>query len=552
MWATLPVCNQDRVLSARTVRFLVTAMSASGLDAGESPTAAPPSDSVPALRTRGVTKFFDAQCALDNFCVTVAQGEVHALVGQNGSGKSTLVKLLAGYHAPQEGAYAEVQGHVLSLGSGTAAQNAGLRFVHQNLGLVEGMTVAENFRINESRRSLSRLPKRRERQDAAQALEKLGYGIDPHRRVSELIASERTAVALARALDGVASVPVLVLDEPTASLPGPEVERLFAAVRRVAESGTAVLFISHQLGEVFELADTVTVLRDGKTITTCPVSDLSQDQLVEHMLGRRLVAAAQRAELSDEGPPVESPVAARLTTSRLQGAVVDDLSVRIAPGEVVGVSGLTGSGREELAGLVAGRAPRAGEVKVDDIVVAPGDPRAAIDAGMAFVPADRAQAMLPAASVRENLTLADLRPLFKHMHLSTKAEKQEAAHWAQELDVRPPDPRRLISELSGGNQQKVIIARWMRTHPKVLVLDEPTQGVDVGSKADIHLLIERAAQQGASVLVCSTDDYELARLCTRVLVLRDGRVCKELRGSEVTRERLEEEQLVPGSSHLPH
>jgi ribose transport system ATP-binding protein len=495
----------------------------------------------PALVVNGASKTFGAQRALAELDLEILPGEVHALLGANGSGKSTFVKLLAGYHRPDPGATAHVAGQEFELGSAPAARHAGLRFVHQNLGLIESMTVADNFRLET--RGLAPTHRRTERDDAGRALESLGYDISPNAMVADLVESERTAIALARALDHTGDVPLLVLDEPTASLPGPEVERLFAAVRRIADNGTAILFISHHLEETFEIADRATVLRDGRKVATERVADLDHDRLVELMLGRQLVhTTSLHARLTDH----TAPAAGRLIVRGLHGESVVDVDLDVAAGRILGVAGLTGSGREELAGLLGGRLPRAGSVLVDGEPVPPGDPKAAVDAGVCSVPADRAaQAVLPGASVRENLTLGNLKPFWRRGALNGAAETKESELWVERLDVRPAETEKLATELSGGNQQKVIIARWLRVTPAVLVLDEPTQGVDIGSKADIHRLVEEAAADGCAVVVCSTDDEELARLATEVVVIRRGRVAVRLTGDEITAERIEQEQLRP-------
>ena len=501
-------------------------------------------DISPALTISGLSKTFPGTKALDSVDLTVHPGQIHALIGQNGSGKSTVVKILAGYHEPDAGARAEVKGVPFELGSASAALNAGLRFVHQDLGLVETMTVAENFHMGDTSFSLGRVRKADDRKTARAALERLGYDIDPSAVIGTLAESERTAVGLARALyasDTALPFHLLVLDEVTASLPGAEAQRLFAALRRIAATGTAILFISHHLDEVLDLCDQVTVLRDGKLVDSVVVAGLSGEQLAELLLGRRLqaeLAAHTRVEVEQTSPTMR--------VSQLAGMTLAPFDFELFPGEVLGIAGLTGSGRDEIASLIGGRIPRSGTISIDGKSVKSNDPRAAIDAGICMVPADRAGlALFPLYTVRENLTIADLDPFFQGGRMRPGDEVSHAKEWISEMDVRPARHDAVIGELSGGNQQKVVIARWLRVAPRVFVLDEPTQGVDVGSKADIHRLIDQAVSRGASVIVASSDSSELERLCTRVIILQRGEVSAHLRGNEIHQDRIEELQLLP-------
>jgi len=500
-----------------------------------------------ALTVASLSKTFPGQRALIDVDLEVRRGEIHALIGQNGSGKSTVVKIIAGYHRPDDGARATIAGTPLELGSTSAAVAAGIRIVHQDLGLIETLSVADNFRLNRPLPALRPLRRRDERAAARDALRVLGYDVDPTAIIADLSESERTAVAVARALDaedrGGEPFPLLILDEATAALPGPEVDRLFSALRRVVADGTAILFISHHLDEVLQLADRVTVLRDGRRITTREVAGLTHEALAELMLGRQLFAEAPAHTRHVDAASDHTPV---LSARRIAGRELAPLDLDVAAGEVVGVAGLTGSGRDELAGLLSGRLDRSGDVYVDGRIVASGDPRVAIGVGLCCVPADRANdALMLLATMRENLTLADLAPFWARGRLSTRAERGDTSVWVERLDIRPPTPEAIIGELSGGNQQKTVLARWLRVSPRVLVLDEPTQGVDVGSKADIHRLVDEAAGRGAATVVCSSDSAELERLCSEVIVLQRGRVLARLTGDDINEERIEEIQLLP-------
>jgi ribose transport system ATP-binding protein len=478
----------------------------------------------PALElTRASKKFGDVQ-VLSDVNLRVAPGEIRALVGANGSGKSTLVKILAGYHRPEPGATIRVGGRLISTRHADLAEEAGLRFVHQNLALVGGMSAVENLGLGTGFGSRGGRPVRwrHRRRDAEAAMARLGYHIDVEESVDRLQPSERTAVAVARAVSPHRSeAAVLVLDEPTATLPGAEVERLFTLIRRVRDSGIAILFISHHLNEVFDLADSVTVLREGREIGTQAVTDVDEPTLIEMMVGRAVVRSATKTERKT------SRVV--MSATGLTGRSVQGIDLEVRAGEIVGVAGITGSGREAVAPVLFGADNRSGTVVVDGKTVRAKRPDLSMAAGMGFLPADRDQnAVLPGHDVSENISISRPQDFVRRGALRRRLESQAAAEWAERLDLRPRSPRTLISRLSGGNAQKTLLARWLRLEPKVMLLDEPTQGVDVGAKEEIHQRVEGAAEQGCAVLVCSTDSDELTRLCSRVIVLVDGRIHTEL------------------------
>jgi ribose transport system ATP-binding protein len=496
------------------------------------------------LRITGLTKRFGATLALDAVDLDVRRGEVHALVGHNGSGKSTLIKILAGYHRPDPGSAITLGGVPLALGSATAALAAGLRFVHQDLGLVPTLSTAENLALGVGFRTgrAGRIRWSAERRSARARMRELGYDVDPRRPVSELAAAERTGVAIARALRNADQARVLVVDEPTAMLPRQEVGVLFDAIRRVRDRGVGVVYVSHRLDEVFAIAACVTVLKDGRVVGTFAVDDLDERRLVELMTGGESLAARSDAAvgLRENG---------LLAVSGLQGTVLSGVSLRAHGGEVLGVAGLTGSGREELLPLLFGARERSGgDVRVAGAALAPGRPAAAIAAGVALVPGDRHRAgSVTSLSVRENLVLTDLRRhTTRFGALRRGAERAETRGWITSLDVRPPEPDAPFPSLSGGNQQKIVLAKWLRMRPRVLLLDEPTQGVDVHAKAIIHQLAREAASRGAAVVIASSDDAELCGCCDRVLVVRDGRIAGELRGNEINSQELARVQQTSG------
>lgn len=494
------------------------------------------------LRCQGLSKTFPGQIALSDFDIELEPGKTHALVGQNGSGKSTFIKVLAGYHQPDAGSTATMAGEPFELGNGRAAAAAGIRFVHQDLGLVDGFSAMENISmgVGYTTKGGGRIDWKADRARAEEALADLEFhDIDVTLPVAALAPSQRTAVAIARALyDWEKSVRLLVLDEPTASLPGADVERLFAAISRISERGVAILYVSHHLDEVFAIADQVTVLRDGQRVGTVQTTDIDHDGLVEMMIGHRIEHRRQ-APRDDTGTPIG------LRVRGLGGGTLNGLDLDVEQGEIVGVAGITGSGREMVAKLVSGHLPSdRGSVEVRGRFVANYSPSEALQSGLAYVPVDRAASgVLAEQSVRANLTLADVGRNRRGGRLQHSSEITETADWIERLSIKTLGTENPIATLSGGNQQKVLFGRSLRLEPDVLVLDDPTQGVDVGAKEEIMQLIDHAAEGGAAVLVTSTDTDELVRLSHRVVILVGGVVAQELTGDDMTAENIERAQL---------
>ncbi len=496
----------------------------------------------PLLTVRGLSKTFPGQVALSDFDVEIGAGRTHALVGQNGSGKSTFIKVLAGYHQPDPGATAELAGTSLRLGDGGAAHDAGVRFVHQDLGLVDGFSAIENMSmgVGYTTRRGGRIDWKADTERANAALASLGFtDIDVTLPVGMLAPSQKTAVAVARALHGWEdNAHLLVLDEPTASLPGDDVERLFNAIRLLKARGVAILYVSHHLDEVFAIADDVTILRDGRHVATESTADLDHDRLIELMIGHRLVR-------SNHTSTAQVGSSASLQVVGLSGGTIENIDLAIQPGEIVGVAGITGSGREMLAPFITGQLPSdRGSVIVDGTPIRNFAPGEAIAAGMAFVPADRTRnGVIPLHSVGHNLTLADVRRHWRRWRLRHVDEAAEALDWVERLSIKTLGVTPPITLLSGGNQQKVLFGRSLRLHPLVLVLDEPTSGIDVQAKDQIMQLIDRAAQDGAAVLVVSTDTDELVQVAHRVLIMAGGSIIDELSGDRLTTENVEHAQL---------
>ncbi len=489
----------------------------------------------PALAAAHLSKAFGPVTVLSEVDLTIMPGEIHALLGENGSGKSTLIKILAGYHKPEGGGEVLIDGTPVTLGSAESAYSLGCRFVHQDLGLVETCSVLDNLFLNRG------FPKRfgtiragEARRLAREQLAVVGLDVDPSTPVSQLSPAVKTGVAVARALlhDANASAKLMVLDEPTATLPDSEVQHLLQIVRRVADRGLGVLYVTHRLDEVFQVADNVTVLRDGRRAATEPVTVLDRRQLVTLLVGRELeeIHAIAESAYNENGSSV-------LQVTDLHAGPISSLSFSVSRGAVVGIAGITGSGRETLLGALFGANPReGGTVTLSGHVVPSGKPAKAMAVGMAYLPPDRkTMGGFMGFSARENLTLCDLSPFWRQLRLHRKAEVCEVAEWFGQLEVRPCDGHeRSLSTFSGGNQQKVLFGKWLRRAPEVLLLDEPTQGVDVGAKAGLHRHLITAAERGTAVIVSSSDIDELAALCHRVLVLRNSRLVADLSGSGVT------------------
>ena len=500
-----------------------------------------------------ISKTFAGRTVLRDFNLEIPSGQVHALVGQNGSGKSTFIKIIAGFYEPdaEPGPSLAIRGEEVSLPLRAGdASRLGLAFVHQDLGLIETMSVLENMNVGRYRTRFGRrIPWRREKRHARQILEQFGVEISPDALVGSLRQVDRAQVAIVRAFDQLADVErgLLVLDEPTPYLPRDGIQRVFQTVRDVAARGMGVLFVSHRLEEVFELTDRVTVLRDGKIVDCLPTSELDEQKLIERILGFALDKLYPAAHVSARG--------VALSVRNLSGQDVSDVTLDIHHGEILGVTGLLGMGWDRLPYLLFGdEKATAGTLKVDstEVDLAAGlTPGRAIELGLAFLPANRlGDGSLQSATVIENLTLATLGKYFRGGLLRHGAERTRADALLREFDVRPPDPDRLISTLSGGNQQKVLVAKWFETNPKVLILHEPTQGVDVGARAAIFQRIRDAATNGAAVLLASSEYQDLPHLCDRVIVFRGGRAVSELHGASLTHERVVEQSFrVTSESH---
>ncbi|XVQ06446.1 sugar ABC transporter ATP-binding protein [Spirillospora sp. CA-255316] len=500
---------------------------------------APGSDSSAALVVRNLSKAFNERPALRAAGLDVRAGEVHGLVGQNGCGKSTLIKILAGYHEPDPGAEAAVYGNRFGLGDRGAAHAAGLRFIHQDLGLVGELSAVDNLALGESYTTRWWLSDRRERRAARALLAEYAVDIDVDAPVRTLSPAQQTFVAIVRALrGGLDGGNVLVLDEPTAALPDSEVQHLFGLLRGLRTRGVAIVLVTHRLSEILDLADRVTVMRDGRTITTCDVDGLSHDALAELIIGRSV-----EAFYPSTGTSRTEPV---LRVEGVHGGGVAGASLTLHSGELVGVAGVVGSGYEDLLGLIFGARRRGGTVHLADVAVGP-SPWAAVRAGIAYAPADRKRlSALVTWTLRENITLPSLRSRFAGW-LSERAESSETASWLHRVQVNA-EPERGFWTLSGGNQQRVVLARWLRHNARVMLLDEPTNGVDIGARHAIYEALAAAKKNGTAILAASSDVEELAAICDRVLVMRDGEIAAELDRDQLAVDTILAESLKPGGT----
>jgi ribose transport system ATP-binding protein len=473
----------------------------------------------------------------------IAPGEIHCLLGQNGSGKSTLAKILSGYHAPDKGASLEIDGELLSLPVLAAdVHRLGMSFVHQNLGLVDAYSVLENVRIGRFRagRVARKINWKREFEVVRAVLLRLGSDIDPTAPVAQLSPSERAIVAIARAIQGhQPGHGLIVFDESTRSLPPEALAGFYALVRSLLADGTSILLVSHRLDEVLRLGDRVTVLRDGRVVEGgLDTSALSEQDLVRLMLGRTLQALPERRRepqaTAPDGDGASANTGAGLAVRGLVGGRVRGLSLDIQPGEIVGITGLTGSGFEDVPSLLSGVMRGVeGTVTVGAITldVSRGLPRHFLAAGIALVPERRdLQGLALAFTVLENVTLPRVRQRGSALHLGKSWQVAEAHRVVESLGVVPRDITMPVAHLSGGNQQKVLMGKWLLSHPQVLILHEPTQGVDVGARVDLLKLVDETARGGCAVLIASAEQEDLSVLCDRVIVVRDGVATRELQG----------------------
>jgi rhamnose transport system ATP-binding protein len=462
---------------------------------------------------RGVTKSFGPVVALANGTIVLEAGRIHALVGENGAGKSTMVKTIAGIYQPDTGSL-ELRGETVTFRDAGESKAAGISVIYQEPTLFPDLTVAENIFIGRQPKNRFGFVDRAAMRDMAAALfRRLGVPIDPERSAEGLSIADQQIIEIAKAIS--LDARVLVMDEPTAALSGVEVDRLFAVARSLRDQGAAILFISHRFDEVFALCDTITVMRDGAYIATHDAKEITVDALVREMVGRDIstLFPKSEAEIGDVVLRVEG-----LT----RAGVFHDIDFEVRAGEIVGLAGLVGAGRTEVARAVAPRSPKA-----------------SIEAGMAFVPEDRRkQGLVMDLSVTKNTTLTLRHQLSRFGLISRARELAAAEDWSRRLQVKTGAQDLPVSTLSGGNQQKVVLAKWLATDPRFLIVDEPTRGIDIGTKAEVHRLLSELAGRGIAVLMISSELPEVLGMADRILVMHEGRISAVLARADATAEKI--------------
>jgi ABC-type sugar transport system ATPase subunit len=499
------------------------------------------------VQIRDLDKSYGGVHALRHVNLTMEEAEVHGLCGENGAGKSTLIRCVTGVVVPDSGSVS-IAGRSPRFGSVRSAEAIGIAVMHQESIAFPDLNAIDNIFVGREPRRLAGLwlDRRRMRLEATRLLDRLQQRLDLDVPLRELSLAERQMVAMARAL--AQQCRLLIMDEPTASLSARETENLLETVGLLRQQGVAILYVSHRLDEIFTLADRVTVLRDGQHVVTKNVGDISKSDLIHWMVGRELEQTTVR-DVNPAGPLVMEVRDLQVQQTARVGKQ-PGFNLKLHAGEVVGLSGLVGAGRSEIVRAIFGIDRRvAGEVLVHGELVAPNSVRAAVHHGVVLVPEDRQhQGLVLSMSIRANLTLAILRKIAKAGFVRAAEESRLVSEWIRELSVKAADTNLAAETLSGGNQQKLVLGKWLATSPRVLMLDEPTRGVDVGAKAQVYQLIRELARQGTAVLVVTSDLPELLALCQRIVVIREGRIAGELDGVATTQQEVLQLALPGGEA----
>ncbi len=488
------------------------------------------------LELKGIGKRFPGVVALDGVDFDLRAGEVHALMGENGAGKSTLIKTMTGVYEPTAG-HILVEGNPISFRSPDEAVRHGVSTVYQEVNLVPNLSVMENILLGREPKGPFGIKWRGVKERAEKAVRRLGLDVDVRTPLGSLSIAVQQLVAIARALD--VSARVLVLDEPTSSLDAGEVEALFEVVRRLRDEGMGIIFVSHFLDQVYAISDRITVLRNGQKVGTWMAKDLLKIELVSQMIGRDASALVRTESIAQAASSGEAIISAKSVGRR---GSVSDVSFEIKPGETLGFAGLLGSGRTEVLRLIYGiDHSDSGTLIFDGKSVSKVRPRDSIHRGIGFLSEDRkAEGIFPELSIRENMLILYQVKQGWFRRIPLLKQKQLAKDLAEKLKVQPPDVERSIQQLSGGNQQKALLARWLAVEPRLLLLDEPTRGIDVGAKFEIMSLVESLRQSGSSFVFVSSELSEVVKTCTQVVVMRDRKAVGTLVGADITEESIVE------------
>lgn len=484
------------------------------------------------LQMQGISKRFPGVVALDHVDLELRQGEVLALVGENGAGKSTLVKVLAGVHLPDEGELI-IDGQSVQMTDTRTSVKHGVAIVHQELNLIPNLSIAENIFIGRDISRLGIMQKKTLLKESKKHMERVGLGdFDPNTLVGSLSIAHQQMVEIAKAIS--VDAKILILDEPTSSLTDQETEILFQIIRAISKTGKSIIYISHRMEEIFEVCDRIFVMRDGRKVGYKDVENTNVDEIINMMVGR---------DIGDQYPRhclKRGEVRLRVDNLVAADDKARNICFDVCAGEVLGISGLVGAGRTEtVRGLFGIDKLVSGEIEIDGKRVKIRSPKDAIRAGMGFVPEDRKeQALILGMTVRENISLTNLKSLYRGVSISKKLERDLADVYIERLGIKTPTAEQLVCNLSGGNQQKVVIAKWLSLNPKILILDEPTRGIDVNSKREIYLLINKLVENGVAIILISSEMPEIIGMSDRVLVMHEGNMKAILSGDEISEKRI--------------
>ena len=483
-----------------------------------------------AIECAGVTKSFGGVHALKGCDIKVREGSVHAIIGENGAGKSTLMKILSGIYTRDAGEI-KIFGKPEKLGDARASMDLGIGIIYQEFSLVPDLTVAENIFLDNLKQGGVLVNQAKLNARARQVLDEFGFDLDPRRRVGELTVAWQQILEITKALSH--KTRILILDEPTAVLAGPEVDRLFSILQRLRDEGVTIIYISHRLEELFRISDAITVIKDGQTIVTLDPKTTTHDEVISNMVGRPLsdMYPKRHATLGDEIFRVEN---------LNRKGVLEDISFSIRAGEVVGMAGLMGSGRTEVLRAIFGfDRPSMRRIFIDGKEVKISNARESIRRGIGFVPEDRKrQGLVLKLPIVQNITMANLKSVTSMGIINSRKEAELAEKYKNELNIRMGHANNPVESLSGGNQQKVVLAKWINTDSKILFMDEPTRGVDVGAKVEIYGQINALAEAGYGILVVSSELPELIGICDRILVMSDGHLAGMVAGDDMTEEKI--------------